>query len=98
MTNEPITKDGRRRILEALMYLHDATSAEGPASREEAEILSGVMTMLAFSGIDVARRVRAGADLDPAAARVLDEFEEHITRAASLSQQFLGLVQHADPS
>ncbi|MET9626883.1 hypothetical protein ABZX92_05410 [Lentzea sp. NPDC006480] len=94
MTNEPITKDGRRRVWEALTYLHDATSAEGPASREEAEMLSGVMTMLAFAGIDVARRVRTGPDLDPHTARVLDEFEEHITRAGSLSQQFLGLVQH----
>ncbi|MEU0884880.1 hypothetical protein ABZ345_40345 [Lentzea sp. NPDC005914] len=91
-----MTKDVRRAVREALMDLHDATSVEGPASAAEVEILGGLMTMLAFSGIDVARRVRAGADLDPRAARVLDEFKEHIARAGSLSQEFLGLVQQAD--
>ncbi|MFI6102258.1 hypothetical protein ACIA8G_42475 [Lentzea sp. NPDC051213] len=96
MTNGPITQDGRRLIREALMDLHEATSVDGPASREESEILSGVMTMLAFSGIEVARRVRAGTNLDADAARVLDEFEEHITRAGSLSQQFLGLVKRME--
>lgn len=92
MTNDPITKDGRRRVREALMDLHEATSAEGPARRAKVEILSELMTTLSFTGTEVARRVRKGTNLDPHAARVLDEFEEHIARAGSLSQEFLGLV------
>lgn len=96
MTNGPITKDGRHKIREALMDLHEATSVEGPASGAEVKILSELMTTLAFTGIEVARRVRAGATLDSDAARVLDEFTEHIVRAGSLSQEFLGLVKRTD--
>lgn len=97
MTNGPITKDGRHKVREALMDLHEATSVEGPASGAEVEILSELMTTLAFTGIEVARRVRAGTTLDPHAARVLDEFLEHIARAGSLSQEFLGLAKRMDP-
>ncbi|MDX3656391.1 hypothetical protein PV646_03640 [Streptomyces sp. ID05-26A] len=93
MTNDPITKDGRRKVREALMDLHEATTAEGPASSAEVEILSGLMTTLSFTGIEVARRVHRGADLSPRAAQVLDEFLEHIVRAGTLSQVFLGLVK-----
>jgi hypothetical protein len=95
--NAPITPEGRRRLREALLELPDQDSGDEPAAKSEVDILSEVMVMLAFHGMNVARRVRTapGVSADPRAARLLDEYEELLTRAGSLSQQFLGLAKRS---
>ncbi|MFD4668689.1 hypothetical protein ACFWNN_03090 [Lentzea sp. NPDC058450] len=92
--NTPITPEGRRRLREALLELPDQDSGGEPAARSEVDILSEVMVMLAFHGMNVARRARTapGVSADPHAARLLDEYEELLTRAGTLSQQFAAAV------
>ncbi|MFI6102146.1 hypothetical protein ACIA8G_41900 [Lentzea sp. NPDC051213] len=100
MANGPITPEGRRRLREALLELPGHDAGAEPATKSEVDILSEVMVMLAFHGMNVARRVRSGAahglSGNPRAAQLLDEYEELVTRAGSLSQQFLGLAKHFD--